>query len=166
MEGGFESRCVCPGSSNCWPLPSMSPSTPHCCLYWDKSTQIWGLVVPLDLEIHLICAGCLPAHTHTHTHARTHTHIRASPVAQWWRICLPMKDTWVRSLGLEDPLEKEMAIHSSILAWRIPWIDGIRKCSSFILSRVAIQFSQHHLLKRLSFLYCVFLPPLSKKRYP
>ena len=30
---------------------------------------------------------------------------------------------WVRSLGLEDPLEKEMAIHSSILAWRIPWIE-------------------------------------------
>ena len=34
--------------------------------------------------------------------------------------CLPaMQDTWVRSLGLEDPLEKEMTIHSSILAWRI-----------------------------------------------
>ena len=32
-----------------------------------------------------------------------------------------MQDTWVRSLGWEDPLEKEMAMHSSILAWRIPW---------------------------------------------
>ena len=32
-----------------------------------------------------------------------------------------MWETWVRSLGQEDPLEKEMAIHSSILAWRIPW---------------------------------------------
>ena len=31
-----------------------------------------------------------------------------------------MWETWVRSLGLEDPLEKEMATHSSILAWRIP----------------------------------------------
>ena len=30
-------------------------------------------------------------------------------------------ETWVRSLGREDPLEKEMATHSSILAWRIPW---------------------------------------------
>ena len=30
-------------------------------------------------------------------------------------------ETWVRSLGPEDPLEKEMAIHSSILAWKIPW---------------------------------------------
>ena len=35
--------------------------------------------------------------------------------------CLPaMRETWVRSLGQEEPLEKEMATHSSILAWRIP----------------------------------------------
>ena len=32
-------------------------------------------------------------------------------------------DTWVRSLGWEDPLEKEMATHSSILAWGIPWAE-------------------------------------------
>ena len=32
-----------------------------------------------------------------------------------------MQETWVRFLGWEDPLEKEMATHSSILAWRIPW---------------------------------------------
>ena len=32
----------------------------------------------------------------------------------------PMQETWVRSLGREDPLEKEMATHSSVLAWRIP----------------------------------------------
>ena len=36
-----------------------------------------------------------------------------------------MQETWVQSLGLEDPLEKEMAIHSSILAWRIPWLELI-----------------------------------------
>ena len=34
-----------------------------------------------------------------------------------------MQETWVRSLGQEDPLEKEMAIHSSILTWRIPWTE-------------------------------------------
>ena len=35
--------------------------------------------------------------------------------------CLPtMRDTWIRSLGWEDPLEKEMASHSRVLAWRIP----------------------------------------------
>ena len=32
-----------------------------------------------------------------------------------------MRETWVRSLGWKDPLEKGMATHSSILAWRIPW---------------------------------------------
>ena len=41
---------------------------------------------------------------------------------------------------------------------------GVRKCSSFILLQVVDQFSQHHLLKRLSFLHCIFLPPLSKIR--
>ena len=34
-----------------------------------------------------------------------------------------MKETWVRSLVKEEPLEKEMATHSSILAWRIPWTE-------------------------------------------
>ena len=34
-----------------------------------------------------------------------------------------MQETWVRSLGHEDPLEKEMATHSSILAWKIPWME-------------------------------------------
>ena len=38
--------------------------------------------------------------------------------------CLPaMQETWVQSLGQEDPLEKEMATHSSILAGRIPWTE-------------------------------------------
>ena len=35
------------------------------------------------------------------------------------------KETWILSLGWEDPLEKEMAIHSSILAWRIPWTEEL-----------------------------------------
>ena len=34
-----------------------------------------------------------------------------------------MQEMWVRSLGREDPLEKEMATHSSIPAWRIPWTE-------------------------------------------
>ena len=36
-----------------------------------------------------------------------------------------MWETWVRSLGQEDTLEKEMATHSSILAWRIPWMEEL-----------------------------------------
>jgi len=42
----------------------------------------------------------------------------------------------------------------------------VRKCSSFILLQVVDHFSEHHLLKRLSFLHCIFLPPLSKIRCP
>ena len=38
-----------------------------------------------------------------------------------------MQETQVRSLGWEDPLEKEMATHSSILAWRIPWTEELRE---------------------------------------
>ena len=34
-----------------------------------------------------------------------------------------MQETWVQSLGQEDPLEKEMATHSNLLAWRIPWTE-------------------------------------------
>ena len=43
------------------------------------------------------------------------------PVAQMVKNLPAMKETRVRSLGREDPLEKGMAIHSSILAWKIPW---------------------------------------------
>ena len=44
-------------------------------------------------------------------------------MAQTVKNPLAMKETWVRSLGWEDPLEKGMATHSSILAWRIPWTE-------------------------------------------
>ena len=46
------------------------------------------------------------------------------------------------------------------------FVYGVRKFSSFILSQVVDQFSQDHLLKRLSLLYCIFLPALSKIRCP
>ena len=49
--------------------------------------------------------------------------ILASWVTQWYRIHLPMQEMWVQSLGQEDTLEKEMATHSSILAWEIPWTE-------------------------------------------
>ena len=46
-----------------------------------------------------------------------------SLVAQRLKHLPAMQKTWVRSLGREDPLEKEMATHSSIHAWRIPWME-------------------------------------------
>ena len=47
----------------------------------------------------------------------------ASLVAQMIKTLPAVQETWVRSLGWEDPLEDEMATHSSILAWRIPWTE-------------------------------------------
>ena len=44
-------------------------------------------------------------------------------VAQMVKRLPTMQETWVQSLGREDPLEKEMATHSSILAWKIPWTE-------------------------------------------
>ena len=44
-----------------------------------------------------------------------------TPQAQTVKNLSAMGETWVQSLDWEDPLEKEMATHSSILAWRIPW---------------------------------------------
>ena len=49
--------------------------------------------------------------------------LKASLVAQTVKNLPAMWETWDRSLGREDPLEKGMATHSSILAWRIPWLE-------------------------------------------
>ena len=49
--------------------------------------------------------------------------IEVSLVAQTVKNLSAMQETWVRTLGCEDPLEKEMATHSSILARRIPWTE-------------------------------------------
>ena len=47
-----------------------------------------------------------------------------------------MRETWIRSLGGEDPLEKEMVTHSSILAWEIPWTEDLVKLQPMELQRV------------------------------
>ena len=47
-----------------------------------------------------------------------------------------MRETWVRSLGQEDPLEKEMAIHSSTIAWKIPWTEELGRLQSMGSQRV------------------------------
>ena len=47
-----------------------------------------------------------------------------------------MQETWVQSLGQEDPLEKEMATHSSILAWRIPWTEELGGLQSMGSQRI------------------------------
>ena len=54
----------------------------------------------------------------------------------------------------------------SLIHFKFIFVYGVRKCSNFILLYVVVQFSQHHLLKRLSLSHCILLPPWSEIRYP
>ena len=61
-----------------------------------------------------------------------------------------MQETWVRSLGWEDPLEKEMAAHSSTLAWEIPWMEEPDRLQSMGSQRVCISQRAGSLLARVA----------------
>ena len=65
-----------------------------------------------------------------------YTYFMASLVAQRLKRLPGMLETWVWSLGREDPQEKEMATHSSILAWRIPWREEPGRLQSMGSQRV------------------------------
>ena len=93
----------------------------------------------------------------------------ASPVAQ--RLKPEMRETWVQSLGREDPLEKEMATHSSILAWRIPWTQepgGLQSTGSQSRTRLSDFTYLLGVLYRLSstlLTFLFFLPSTSISRF-
>ena len=57
-------------------------------------------------------------------------------VAQTVKRLSTMQETWVRPLSLEDPLEKEMAMHSRTIAWKIPWTEEPGRLQSMGLQRV------------------------------
>ena len=69
-------------------------------------------------------------------------------------LCFPLGVLWF------------LVLHLIFNPFWVYFVYGVRKCSSFILSQAVGQFSQYHLLKRLSFLHCIFLPLLSKIRSP
>ena len=60
----------------------------------------------------------------------------ASLVAQMVKNLPALQETWIQSLGQEDPLEKGMANHSSILAWKIQWTEEPGGLQSMVLQRV------------------------------
>ena len=101
--------------------------------------------------------------------------IQASLVAQLVKCVPAMWETWVQSLGREDPLEKEMATHSSILTWRIPWTekpDGLPSMGSHIfgddwmtntsLSHVRYIQSYTYILSVLSWQFSIDLEIIPK----
>ena len=65
------------------------------------------------------------------------------------------RETWVRSLGWDDPLEEDMATHSSILAWRIPWTEEAGGLQSMGLQRVRHDFHLGRGIEGLVMLFCM-----------
>ena len=65
----------------------------------------------------------------------------ASLVAQKVKHLPAMRETWVRSLGQEHPLEKEIATHSSTLAWKIPWSEDFPGKSTGVGCYFLLQYS-------------------------
>ena len=69
-----------------------------------------------------------------------------------------MRDIWVRSLGLEDPLEKEMATHSSILAWDFPWTEelgGLQSMGSQRVGQDLVTKQQEQQISSMLKFFCV-----------
>ena len=106
--------------------------------------QGWGQIAYIQGQVFKKC--CLPLaifpfsslslQLYENNLARLRDRWGASQVAQMVK-CLPaMQETQVRSLGWEDPLEKEMATCSSILAWRIPWMEEPGRLQSMGWQRV------------------------------
>ena len=69
-------------------------------------------------------------------------------VAQFVKHLPAMRETWVRSLGWKDPLEKELATHSGTLAWKIPWMEEPSRLQSIGSKRV-----EHDLVTSLFFFF-------------
>ena len=111
--------------------------TRHCNPRWRQGPCAKRLLTTLQSRMvpGAVCRGCLPSRCHLEPCAagiglikksaqfRNTCSITASPVAQRVKRLPAMQETRVRSLGWEVPLAKEMATHSSILAWRIPWME-------------------------------------------
>ena len=74
----------------------------------------------------------------------------ASLMAQMVKNLPAMQETWVQSLGWEDPLEKGMATHSSILAWRIPWTEEPDALQSVGSQRVGHEWATYTNIMNIS----------------
>ena len=103
------------GTQDTW--PAAGPDSFICFIHWASASDYTG---KRNAPAHPFpsCLG-LP-HNKFENHC---LQFWASLLAQTVKNLPAMRETWVRSLGWEDPLEEGMATHSSILAWRIPWIE-------------------------------------------
>ena len=141
---------ICSRFWECSPLPLFSA-------WWNSSwflkTIFWK-------------ASLTPPHTTELINLPQAHYLRASLVAQMVKNLPAMQETWAWSLGQENPLEKGMATHSSILAWRIPWTEEPGSLQSMGLQRVrhdcrptVYTLPSLLLLVRLSCVYLTDPPP-------
>ena len=75
-----------------------------------------------------------------------------------------MRETWVRSLGQKDPLEKEMVTHSSILAWRIPWMEEPGRLQFMGFQRVRHHWATNTFTFSLRIIFLPLLTVLSSPK--
>ena len=105
-------------------------------------------------------------------------HVRNKPFCNWTSLVAQtvkrlstMRETWVWSLGREDPLEKEMAFHSSTIAWKIPWTEEPDRLQSMGSERVghdwatslslSLSFCNSGVVLQSNFLPCLNKPEIS-----
>ena len=126
-----------------------------------NSVCIYNVYICIYTYICIMCI-CLYIHTHIYTHMGFHGGL---VVRNLLAIQKP-QETWVQFLDQEDPLEKEMATHSSILAWRIPWTEESGGLQPIGLQRVdrtetlSMQTCTHtevHTISLYPFLCCLGL---------
>ena len=111
---------------------------------------VWlsSLSIIISRSIHFAANGIIPFFLMSS--------ISISLVAQMVKRLSTMWETWVRSLGREDPLEKEMATHASSIAWKIPWMEEPGRLQSMGSQRVG-----HNWATSLISLYIWTILPLS-----
>ena len=128
-------------------FPSRLPAYRH----WDPESDVQ---IAFLSQFHCYCRSRFPlinslvyTHTYMHTHTNTHMQLANGSASLPAIPAMPaMWETRVQSLGWEDPLEKEMATHSSILAWRIPWTEELDGLLSLGLQRVGHYWGNSHTL--------------------
>ena len=120
-----------------------------------QPTSVNGLLVPkcsLSGQSCFVFALCLWSHTEKRKKS-------ASLIAQSVKNLPTVQNTWVQSLGWEDPLEKEMATHSSILAWRIPWTEdpsGLQSMGSQRVGHDSLALFLHCDFNHILVISCLF----------
>ena len=90
---------------------------------WSKSPAAFSLILKMSLQ-----GKDFPTYVYV-----TYMYVVLAQVVKHLPV---MRETWIRSLGQEDPLEKDMATHSSTLAWRIPWTEEPGRLQSMGSQRV------------------------------